>query len=104
MLREAEGKVDLPPPPSPPQLLNRPKMAWLLWLLQFHRIPINTKWKAVEILLAPNVLIKGSPKEPKNSQNEGVPPSQPGGGLSQFVEGWKHKTNDPYISSNVAKG
>ena len=40
-------------------------------------------------------------------KNEGVLPPQPvpvGGPLCQFVEGWKHITNDPYVLSIVAKG
>ena len=40
-------------------------------------------------------------------KNEGVLPPQSvpvGGPLCQFVEGWKHITNDPYVLSIVAKG
>ena len=40
-------------------------------------------------------------------KNEGMLPPQSvpvGGRLCQFVEGWKHITNDPYVLSIVAKG
>ena len=43
----------------------------------------------------------------RNSQNEGVlrPQSVPvGGRLCQFVEGWMHITNNPYMLSIVTKG
>ena len=43
----------------------------------------------------------------KVKSNEGVLPPQPaavGGRLSEFVEGWKRITNDPYALSIVAKG
>ena len=43
----------------------------------------------------------------KAINNEGVLPQQVtpvGGRLSNFVEGWKRMTNDPYILSIVAKG
>ena len=42
----------------------------------------------------------------KVKSNDGVLPSQPapvGGRLSEFVEGWKRITNDPYVLSIVAK-
>ena len=43
----------------------------------------------------------------KVTNNEGVLPPQitpVGGRLSNFVEGWKRITNDPYVLSIVAKG
>ena len=43
----------------------------------------------------------------KVTNNEGVLPPQitpVGGRLSNFVEGWKRITNDPYVLSNVATG
>ena len=53
----------------------------------------------------PSVIFEGT--RIKVINNEGVLPPQMtpvGGRLSNFVEGWKHITNDPYILSIVAKG
>ena len=51
------------------------------------------------------------PVEPEGirvtGRNKGVLPPQPvpvRGQLCQFVEGWKHITNNPYVLSIVAKG
>ena len=47
------------------------------------------------------------PPRIKVTNNEGVLPPQMtpvGGRLSNFVEGWKRITNDPYVLSIVAKG
>ena len=42
------------------------------------KIPTNARWRAAEKLLALNILIKGNNRaeEPRNGQNEGVPPPQ----------------------------
>ena len=58
--------------------------------------------------LTPNVTTEGetSARILRSHWNEGMPP-QPvtvGGGLSRFVEGWKHMTNDPYILTIVSQG
>ena len=50
-----------------------------------------------------NVTFEGKVKV---KSNEGVLPPQPaavGGRLSEFVEGWKRITNDPYVLSIVAR-
>ena len=53
----------------------------------------------------PSVIFEGT--RIKVINNEGVLPPQitpVGGRLSNFVEGWKHIMNDPYVLSIVAKG
>ena len=53
----------------------------------------------------PSVIFEGT--RIKVINNEGVLPPQitpVGGRLSNFVEGWKRITNDPYVLSIVAKG
>ena len=53
----------------------------------------------------PSVIFEGT--RIKVINNEGVLPPQMtpvGGRLSNFVEGWKHITNNPYILSIIAKG
>ena len=62
---------------------------------------------AVKTPLKLNTLIEGRAEGIRNRLNEGVLPPQPtpvDGNLSQFVEGWKSVTNDPYVLSSVAKG
>ena len=55
----------------------------------------------------PNVNVEpGSLRVIRNSHNEDVLPPQSmpvGGRLSQFVEGWKPITNDPYMLNIIAK-
>ena len=61
-----------------------------------------TPLKALE---KPSVIFEGI--KTKVINNEGVLPPQVspvGGRLSNFVEGWKRITNDPYVLSIVAKG
>ena len=52
-----------------------------------------------------NVTFEGDSREIKNNEDV-LPPTikAVGGRLSQFVEGWKHITNDPYVLSIVTKG
>ena len=59
----------------------------------------------LKLLGKPNVFFEGIRTRVIN--NEGVLPPQVspvGGRLSNFVEGWKRITNDPYVLSIVAKG
>ena len=59
----------------------------------------------LKALEKPSVIFEGIKTKVVN--NEGVLPPQVspvGGRLSNFVEGWKRITNDPYVLSIVAKG
>ena len=59
----------------------------------------------LSLLEKPDAIFKGT--RTKVINNEGVLPPQitpVGGRLSNFVEGWKRITNDPYVLSIVAKG
>ena len=59
----------------------------------------------LKALKKPSVIFEGI--KTKVINNEGVLPPQVspvGGRLSNFVEGWKRITNDPYVLSIVAKG
>ena len=50
--------------------------------------------------LAPYVPVEAEEVKETGNRNEGVLPLQPVpvvGRLCQFVEGWKHITNDPYV-------
>ena len=59
----------------------------------------------LKALVKPSVIFEGI--KTKVINNEGVLPPQASpvrGRLSNFVEGWKRITNDPYVLSIVAKG
>ena len=60
----------------------------------------------MRVLPVTNVNVdRGSLKVTRKNEGMLTPQSVPvGGRLCQFVEGWKHITNDPYVLSIVAKG
>ena len=62
----------------------------------------------MRVLPMPNVKVEtGSLKVIRNVRIRACPPSQSvpvGGRLCQFVEGWKHIMNDPYVLSIKANG
>ena len=85
-----------------------PNKARRLGLFPFPRTAINVKWSHRTIPLRPlekiNIIFEGKVKV---KSNEDVLPPQPapvGERLSEFVEGWKCITNDPYVLSIVTKG
>ena len=96
-------------PHPPPRLrdLASPRMARkpCPFLLTLRNAKLSHRMIPLKVLEKPSVIFEEIKTRVTN--NEGVLPphvSLVGGRLSNFVEGWKRITNDPYVLSIVAKG
>ena len=102
LIKEVAGIEIRIDPPLRPQQLNRPSL---------NRSDYHDCSEIFRVMRVPPVLKvhvePGGLRIIRNSQNESVLPPQSvpdRGRLCQFVEGWKHITNDPYVLSILAKG